>query len=70
MELYYNYKNIHILERAMEKLVSGMSYNNLYDDEKEMINKLYDKINSETLHQDDIAEQCRDYDLDIEYDEE
>lgn len=78
MELHYSYQDIHILERAMDKLVNGMSYNKLYDDEKEMINKLYDKINTETLYQDDMYEQSQDYDYgldddvdyDIDYDEE
>ena len=65
MELHYNYKDIHILDVALDKLMHGWSWNNLTDNEKALINNLHDNVYKDVLLADDLAEQSQDHDCGI-----
>lgn len=65
MELHYNYKDIHILDVALDKLIHGWSWNNLTDNEKALINNLHDNVYKDVLLADDLAEQSQDHDYGI-----
>lgn len=74
MEMHYNYKDIHILDVALDKLMHGWTWDNLTDSEKDLISDLHDNVYRDVLLADDLAEQSQDYDYglddDVDYDEE